>query len=81
MYTPSFTLCTTMVDFPQRFMCGLIHKMENEMVRIAIYAIEEQCVVLVTNSMMGNANNSMFVETVIVFNFMDQWMEEGIIMG
>ena len=36
---------------------------------------------MATSLMMGNPNNSMFTESVIVFNFTDQWMEEGIITG
>ena len=54
--------------------------MENETAQIAIYTIEEERVVLATGSMMGNANDSMVVEAVIVFNVMDEGMQEGIIL-
>ena len=46
---------------------------------IAIYAIEEERVVLVTSSMMGNADVSMVMEAIIVFDVMDERMQEGII--
>ena len=45
--------------------------MENAMVWIAIYGIKEQGVVQATSLAMGNANDPMVAEPIILFNIPD----------